>query len=266
VKKRVNIVLLISAIQVLLIVFTCITALFTPGFYKSESTNWQAQSLGQDIVDCFFAAPVLLIAAFLSARGNAKAHDIWGGVNLYLTYTYLIYCFDVHFNRFFLFYCIILGLSFYSSVLFFYRQIQSRIEPAKNNRPVLKTTGIYFVIIAVVFSVLWLKDIIPPVLNNQTPAILQQVGLFTSPVHVIDLSVFLPGLFITGVLMLRKKEIAIQLAPALLVFMILMNLTIGFLIVFMKQKGVESDLAVPAFMVLLAIFSFLLLKRLQNSY
>jgi hypothetical protein len=264
-KKSVITIMLIGVPQVLLIVFTCITALLTPAFYKLESGNWQVQSLGQDIIDCFLVTPVLVIAVFLIVKGNTKAYDIWGGVNLYLTYTYLIYCFAVHFNSFFLIYCIILGLSFYSSVLFFYRLVQEKKEPPVNGRSFYKTTAIYFIAIAVVFSLLWLKDIIPAVLHNQTPAILNETELLTSPVHVIDLSIFLPALFVTGFLMLKKKEIALKLAPALLVFMILMNLTIGFLTIFMKQKGIESDLAVPAFMILLAVFSFILLKRLRSS-
>lgn len=263
-KKAATKIILVSAIQALLIAFTCISALLIPGFYKSESGNWQAQSLGQDLIDCFLVVPVLIISSYLTAKGSLKAYGILGGVNFYLTYTYLINCFAVHFNSFFLFYCIILGLSFYSSLWFFFRQLQNGLTPAMNNRPLVKITGIYFITIAVIFSMLWVKDIIPSILADQTPAILKEAGLFTNPVHVIDLSVFLPGLFITGYFLLKKNETALRLAPAFLVFMILMNFTIGFLVVFMRQKGTESDLAVSAMMVLPAIFSFILLRRLQN--
>jgi hypothetical protein len=60
---------------------------------RRETANWQAQSIGQDFVDLFLVTPCLLISAILAFRNNRNAKMIWGGVVLYITYTFVIYCF-----------------------------------------------------------------------------------------------------------------------------------------------------------------------------
>src|SRR4051812_39204236 len=86
---------------------------FTPDFYSIETPNWQAQSVGQDMIDLFLMVPCLILSGVLGSRGNKSAISIWGGSVIYLTYTFALYCFDVHFNELFVLYCICLGLSFY---------------------------------------------------------------------------------------------------------------------------------------------------------
>src|SRR5450631_1289659 len=104
-------------LTMLLTAFTVIAScvgLFTPSFYSTETLNWQAQSVSQDFIDLVLIAPCLLITSILARRNNKIAILIWGGVLLYLTYTFVIYCFDIHFNKLFILYCFCLGLSFYS--------------------------------------------------------------------------------------------------------------------------------------------------------
>jgi len=76
------------------------------------------QTFEQNIIDLLFVAPSLIISGVFAARKNRNAFRIWSGVVLYLTYTFTIYCFDVHFNKLFLVYCLGLGFSFYSLVFF----------------------------------------------------------------------------------------------------------------------------------------------------
>src|SRR4051812_42515598 len=92
-----------------LVVIASCAGLLTPGFYAAESLNWQAQSVGQDMVDLFLVVPCLLITSVRAYKGSRTAAKLWGGVVFYLTYTFVLYCFDVHFNRLFVVYCICLG-------------------------------------------------------------------------------------------------------------------------------------------------------------
>lgn len=248
----------LSLLNAFLIIFASSVGLFAHDSYSRESSNWQAQAIGQDLVDLFLLVPCLLITGFL-ASGNYIARVMWGGVLLYLIYTFLIYCFDVHFNNLFVIYCFILGLSFYSFLYFISVQSKEQgvIEFTKS-LPV-KAVGIYFLIISGVFSFLWLSEIIPAILHNTTPKSLIETGLLTNPVQVIDLSLFLPGIFITGVLVLKKKPMGLMLAPVILTFFILMDITIGFLVIVMKQRGLESNLSVTVAMSVLALFSLIML-------
>ncbi len=238
---------------------TSAIGLYTDNFYARETLNWATQSLGQDMIDLFLITPILLISAILSTKGNKTAVLVWVGTNLYLVYTFCIFCFDVHFNSMFIFYCINLGLSFYSLMYFIFCQIKSPLTLQVNNQLLTNIIGAYLILISIIFYLLWLSDIIPAIVADKVPNSLVEVGLPTNAVHVIDLAVFLPGLFIIGILLLRKKVLAYILAPVSLVFFILMDITIGSLMIIMHQKGMEASMAVATAMGFLALFSLMLL-------
>jgi len=257
-QNRILIPVLSVPLAILLIV-TSTVGIFTPGFYDTETLNWQAQAFGQDLVDLFLIMPCLVLTSLFAARNNRTALMLWGGVMIYLTYTFVIYCFNIHFNRLFILYCAELGLSFYGSVLFVFACWKDQKRTIGESNGIFKMTGIYFLIIASIFYMLWLSEILPAVLKNVTPPILVEAGLFTNPVHVLDLSVVLPGIFTTGILILRKNSFGLTIAPAVLMFFILMDLTIGFLVMLMYSRGLEASLAVAAGMVVTGILSTILL-------
>lgn len=257
--SQVKTIVRISVPLIVLVALTSCIGIFVPDFYHKETLNWQTQSLGQDILNLVLIVPGLIVVTFLTFSNRRIATLLWGGVLLYLVYTFVIYCFDVHFNRLFIAYCLGLGLSFYSFIYFLYTQINERIATDFGNALVIKVIGIYFLVLSTLFYLLWLGEIIPAITNNTTPKSLLDVGLPTNPVHIIDLSVILPGIFTTGIFLLKKKRIGFILAPVILVFFILMDITIGFLIVMMKEKGLPVNLWLTSVMGMLALFSLVLL-------
>jgi hypothetical protein len=52
--------------------------------------------------------------------------------------------------------------------------------------------------------------------SNTPPKALRDTGRITNPVHVLDLSLFLPALAIAGVLLWRRRALGYCLAPVLL--------------------------------------------------
>ena len=231
----------------------------TPDFYSRETPNWQTQAEGQDIADLFLAVPVLLIAAVMVARNRPKAFLVWGGTVLYLLYTFLIYAFAVHFNGLFWVYCLVLGLTFYAALFFFYCLLQISVSQTDSPSFVAKFTGIYLMVIAVLFYLLWLSDVIPHALNHTIPPTLKETSLPVNPVQVIDLAVFLPGLFGVGFLLWQRKSWGFVLAPVFLSFCVLMDLTIAGLALLMQYRGLGSDSLVTVLMGVLALISFVLL-------
>lgn len=250
--------LFLSLILALLIIITSGPSLFSSNFYSKETSNWGTQSIGQDGIDLFLIAPLLIITSVFFYR-KRTALLLWSGILFYLIYTYVIYCFTLHFNKFFISYCVILGLSFYLFQYFLLSQIQKPIVKSMTNKRVRKIIGIYFIAIACLFYLLWLTEIIWAIMNNTMPASLVGTGLFTNPVHAIDLSVCLPALFITGFLLLKQNVFGLLLTPAMLVFCILMDITIGVLVVLMKSKGLEGDYSIAVVMFMLALLSAVLL-------
>ncbi|HEY5690672.1 MAG TPA: hypothetical protein VIS49_04365 [Cyclobacteriaceae bacterium] len=113
-----KVILTLSLPLAVLIILVSCAALIIPDLYSAETVNWQSQTIGQDLVDLILVAPILLVTSIFVARNEKIVMLVWGGILLYIIYTYLLYCFEVHFNRLFIIYCICLGLSFYAFIYF----------------------------------------------------------------------------------------------------------------------------------------------------
>jgi hypothetical protein len=260
-----RIVVRLSFLLVILVIIVSIIGLFFPDTYSKETPNWTAQAVGQDMFDLFVIVPFLIIAAIFIQRKSRIALLLWGGVIFYLVYTFVIYCFAVHFSRLFIFYCMILGLSFYSLVYFLLSQIKESVTDWFEKKAPVKGVGIYLIAIACVFYLLWLSEIMPAIIAGATPKNIVEIGLLTNPVHALDLSVVLPGFIVVGVLLLRKKPLGLLLAPTVLVFMFLMDLTIGGLNIVMRARGLEASYILSAVMAGLALVSICLLALYFRS-
>jgi len=252
-------VLALSISLSLLVGMVSIVGIYSPNFYINETLNWQVQSLGQDIIDLVLIVPILITTALLTIKNRTIGTFLWAGVIIYLIYTFVIYSFDVKFNKLFIAYCLTLGLSFYSFSYFIYIQLGEPAILKIEKSAVRKVIGIYFIVIAILFYFLWLSELVPSIIDGITPKILLEAGLPTNPVHVLDLAIILPGIFIIGILLLRNKKFGLIMTPVMLVFFILMDITIGSLSVMMQQKGLEGSLTLTTVMFVLALFSLVLL-------
>lgn len=254
-----NIVLTLSLVLATLIIIASCVGLFVPGMYVRETSNWQAQSIGQDMIDLLLVTPVLIITSLQAYQKNKKALLLRGGVLFYLIYTYVIYCFDVHFNQLFIIYCFILGLSVYLFIWFILSKYKEPMADWFDEMLPYRIIGVYMIVIAAVFYLLWLLQIIPANIKNTVPKELSEAGLFTNPVQALDLSVCLPAAMLTGVLLLRKHPLGLLLTPVVLLFFVLMDITIGSLIVVIKLRGLEAELLITIVMSVLALISWVLL-------
>lgn len=237
-----------------------LAGLLYPETYAAETSDWTAQAAAQDAVDLFLVLPLLTISTLFVFHGQRLAQPVWGGSLLYLVYTFIVYGFDVHFNSMFLIYIAALGLSAYGFIAFM--RLPSAVKTIHSTGPT-KVIGWYFIAVALIFYLLWLSEIIPFIRDGVTPAAILKAGLPTNPVHVIDLSFFLPGVFIVGVMMLRHQPIALKLAPALLVFFVLMDITIA-VIILVQGNNEPASFVIPGIMAILSLGSGLLLSWLMN--
>jgi hypothetical protein len=245
-------------ICILLVIASCGGLLF-PSTYSAETPNWTAQAVGQDIFDLFLVVPFLMITVIFIRQKSRKALLLWSGAILYLIYSFVIYCFAVHFNNLFIVYCAILGLSFYAFMYYLVGQLRRSAADWFEETVSVKSVGYYFIVISCIFYLLWLSEIVPATINGTTPKNIIEMGLLTNPVHALDLSVVLPGIFVTGILVLKKKTLGMLLAPAVLVFMILMDITIGGLNIIMQIRGLEGSYMISSVMAVFALVGVWLL-------
>lgn len=255
----------ISLLLSVLIAAVSITGISNPGIYNAETHDWKMQAMGQDYIDLFLVVPVLLFTGFFVYRKARDAFLVWGGVIIYILYTFIIYCFSVHFNTLFVVYCLILGISFYKFLWFLYIISSAEVPEIMLPAGFMKFTGIYFIVLAILFYFLWLSEILPALIYNKIPENLTETGLVTNPVHVIDLSVMLPAMFLTGFFILKGKQVAIRMVPAFLIFFILMDITIAVLNIYMTADKDIQGFAVAVAMIVLAVFSGILLYMFNRK-
>lgn len=238
----------------LLMVVCSGVGILKPDFYKKETADWLAQCVGQDLSNVLFIVPVLIVTSILSSRGSRTARIIWAGAMITNIYSYILYCFDVHFNGLFHFYCMILGLSVYSFLYFCAKHFSIDFKAWFKPTTPGKAVGIFLLVIAAAFYFLWLSQSLPAVISGNVPAAVSGDALPTNPVHVLDFSFFLPLVVIAGVLVLRKERLGYFLAPMMLVFGLITNVNIISLTLVTMAKSNTNELGlVCAF----TIFSFI---------
>ncbi|MDR3652293.1 MAG: hypothetical protein P4L34_04900 [Paludibacter sp.] len=264
-KKNDPIILFLSVPMAILTAIVSFAGIFIENTYARENALYAAQGIGQDIVNLFIVVPVLLVAALFAWRKNKLGLLIWSGIVFYLAYSYTIYSFGLHFNNLFIAYCSILGLSFYSLVYYLITSLKETVSEWFAKETSTKSTGIFLIIIAVLFYFIWLSEIIPATLANTTPKSITESGLLVNPVHVLDIAICLPALFITGIALIKKKNIGFLLAPTMMIFCIFMAIAIAAMVLVMKAKGLEANIGLTiVFGLITLISSIFLLQYLRK--
>ena len=220
--------------------------------YQKETEDWVLQARGQDIGN-LFAVVVLVVSAVRMRAGSFRAAQWWMGTLLYLLYAYIVYAFAVHFGRLFLVYVAILGLVFFTLVIALSARERTSVHPSGLARQfaawVLIGTG-------ALFALLWLSELVPATVTGQVPPSLTAAGLIVSPIHVIDLSVVLPGMIVIGVLTLRGNMAGLSLTVPALVFSVLMGSSIIAAILLVVATG-EIGGFIPMVMVAVVVVASL---------
>ena len=251
----------VSFALALLVALAACAGLFWASTYAQEKPLWAAMGMGGDAVNLLVIVPVLLASGSLARKGSVPACLVWIGTLVFLLYNFFIYAMAVHFNPVFPVYCAVLGLSFFGLVGFLPALSISEIAGRYGQRAPVKTTAAALFLIALVFGVQWLREIIPALGSGQAPKGVAELGLLTNPVHVLDLSFVLPANVITALLLLRRKPVAFTIAPVLLVFSILMPVALVGMIVAMALKGLSKDYASAAIFAAMAAALAVLLAR-----
>ena len=259
---------ILTVLLALSLAIVSIAGAFFPDTYARDSASLGAQGVGQDLVDLLVAVPLLLISFYNAAKGRRVFTLIYGGVLFYILYSFIIYCFGIHFNRFFLLYCLTLSLSLYSFILLFSDLKARQVEAWFEEAPV-KPVSVYLFLVALIFYVLWLKSIIPALIQNEVPKDVSDYNLLVNPVHVIDLVFALPGLIIGAVYIRKKQALGYLIASFALVFMVLLTLALAAMVLVLVIRGISEDYTVAIVFAALSIssmiFSLMLFRRIKSG-
>lgn len=246
-----------SWLLALVLVGATLYGLFVDDAYR-VAHDVAAQGRGQDLLT-LLTVPVFIRAAVHARSGSLRAHLIWLGLLLYVTYTYMSYAFGVPFNAAFLLYVAAAGLGSYALLDGLLRIDVGAVAPAFTHAP-RRAVATVLVVSAALFALAWLSDIVPALLAGGLPVSRMAYDL-PNPIHVLDLAWLIPLVVATAVMLRRRHPAADVLAAVLLVKLLTLSIAIVFMVGFMLVGGDAIDPVVTTMFVALGVAAGWLLVR-----
>jgi hypothetical protein len=200
------------------------------------------------------ALPALVISMLLTARGSIRAQIVWLGALSYLLYNATFFAFDVVFNQMFLVYIAVLSLAVWSMVALLQGIDVAEVKAFCGARLPVRTIAAYLVVITLLFAVVWLRDILPALMNLTTPASLHGTLMLTNPIQVMDFAFGFPMTILAAVWLWQRRPWGYVLAGMFLVYGVIeavstaTDQTFGHL-----SDSAQSTAMVPVFAVLALI-------------
>ena len=140
----------------------------------------------------------------LSLRGSLRARFVWLGSLAYVTYTAVILCFALQFNSFFLLFVALLAVSFWALVTLL-SHFDFAAVTAGGARVPVSAVAVYLLACVVVFSLPWLREIIPATMRNVLPSSFEVTGITQNPVYVLDFAFTFPLMALGAAWLWRRR-------------------------------------------------------------
>lgn len=199
--------------------------LFIPDLYR-DSDAWIRQAQASDLTTLALAVPALGIGLWQARRGSALGRLVALGALAYLAYGYAIFAFAVATNPMTPLHYAILGLSTWSIGLTMAGAGMGTAECSVGSRLPRRTTGVFLLVMAALFAILWLGQIAASITSGQPALEVERLGLVANPVWALDLAFALPAFAVVGVGLLRNRASAKAAVLPVLVFAAVMGASI----------------------------------------
>jgi hypothetical protein len=199
----------------------------TTGVYAYNALRVVAEGVGWDVFTLLVAAPTLLAASVLLARGSFSATLVTGGMLGYFVYMYLEYTVTWAFGPLFPLFVVILAASLVALIgvgaLVQQMGVQDRFGDAFPRR----TWAVVAVGMAVMLTAMWSARI-AGALTAAVPAL---EGETTMTVQALDLGVMVPVTFVLVALALRRLPVGLAASAAFAVTYVAMSAAIGSMLI-----------------------------------
>jgi hypothetical protein len=217
---------------------------FVPGLYRDRQLVI-AQSHGFDVGD-LVAVVVLGLGVAWSARGSVRGRVVTIGALGYLLYSFVTYAFLIVLNPATLLYIAVLGFGGWSFLTGLAGLDAQEAEAMFVSRPLRRATAVFLLVIASLFALTWLREILGSVVSGRLPPGLAAAGWPMSPPYVLDLGFVIPVSVFTAVRLLRGQVGGAWLAVSLLVFLPVLSVSVLLMTVFMAADGQALQLPLVA--------------------
>ena len=190
--------------------------IYGKGLYRFDTVMSAASFKGVNIVTLVLSIPLLTFAFIQYSRNYLR-----GGLLLISAIPYFLYIgasmtFSIAFNRIFLLYAALLSVSLFTFIVASTTMDLETLPKHVLTHLPHRGIAIFMFIVGVGTFLIWLSDLVSPMLTGETPV---NLGPYTTMfTHGFDIAVITPAMILTGTYLLQRKPLGYLLAPALLVF------------------------------------------------
>jgi hypothetical protein len=167
------------------------------------------------------AGLLILAAVMMRGRHAVTAGFAWLGALAYLAYNSVLLLFGTPFNRAFLLYVAVLGLSLWTAAVALPAIDHEAIRSRFSARTPARGVAIYIWVVAALNALVWLRAIVPALGSARPSQLLDGAGMTTNPIYVQDLVFWLPLAMVVATALWQRRAWAYLVVGGLLVFWVI---------------------------------------------
>jgi hypothetical protein len=234
------------------------------GLYRYDTISSAAQEQGQDVVTLVLTLPVLALSAFFAFRGSFRGRLLLTGTLAYFLYTYPMMAFNTAYNQLFLVYVAIFALSMYAFILAMMSFDLASLPQHFSPKLPLRAIAAFLFAAGGFLLLAWLGRIIPPLLQNTTPALENTTSLV---IQAMDLGIIVPMAILSAILLLRRSPWGYLLASVAVLKFVTYGTAVCAMGINMILSGIEGGEGLLVVFLTLTlvnlVLAFLLLKNVR---
>jgi len=220
------------------------------GLYYYDTVSSAAQQQGNDLVTLVVGLPLLAISTWLAFRGSLRGRLLLTGTLGFFLYTYMSMSMLTAYNTLFLVYVTLFSLSLYAFILSMMSFDLTDLPRRFSARlPRAWIAGLMF-LVGGFLLLAWLGRIVPPLLQNQTPALENTTTLV---IQAMDLGLIVPLAILSGILLMRRSPWGYLLASVALLKGVTLGLGVSAMAINMALSEVADS---PVIMIPFLIITF----------
>jgi hypothetical protein len=198
--------------------------LYGYGLYRNDSLFAGALFRGTDATTLFVSLPLLLMSYWSYRQNSMRGHIFLIGMLLYFLYVGVSYTFSVVFNSLFLIYVMLFSASLFATIFALTSQDAVRLSRQITPHFPHRGIGIFMFVAGLGTLMLWLSELIGPLMTGQAPA---NLGPYTTMfTHGFDSAVITPATVLAGVYIWQRRAIGYVLAAPLLILCTLIGVVV----------------------------------------
>jgi hypothetical protein len=204
----------------------CLASLLFRGVLRGEESGIGSLQ-GTALIILIVGLPMLIGSMWLAARGSVYGPIGWLGALGFIGYQAVLFLFMTPFNALFFTYVAMLSLSVWSMVALLSRYPVVEFAQHVSPRMPVRALAAYLLVNGAMFGTLWLRATVPAIFEPWPPTFLDQTGLLTGAIQILDLAFTLPLMAAAAIWLWKRRPWGYLLSGALLVMLTIETASIG---------------------------------------